>query len=301
MSVTDSTSSSARSSGGSNAPSLTDITDSSAMSPPSTPHSHFQASRLSQESLTSLYHADDRYTQLPLLSPRERRSSSVNASAVKRKRSFASLAAAASRPSSSGGSFTHGRKNSASASVILEGRRLRREYVEASRKSAKEALDEDIRALDSAGQDNAMASRSDEYALDCYFTSLDYLLRAVKLDPTNAITSKAIRARLEATANSFRNLDDDILAYEGRHTEPLPKHTLAAADQAPPSVSKRLEPIHVNGYDAALLLLAFLAPVALLPHRNIRIAWVIVLSIGIMVMRPFRCSSDPTGRAVPLK
>lgn len=57
------------------------------------------------------------------------------------------------------------------------------------------------------------------HTVDCYFTSLDYLIKAVKFEstPSDDRTRKAIRARLQAMADSLAPLVEPIL--ESSYTE----------------------------------------------------------------------------------
>lgn len=138
---------------------------SSLVSPPSTPRSISRASRryedTSQESLTS----DDKYTQIPMMSPRERRSSSAAPSLVKRRKSLASLSSNSALIINSWDLPTPS-KHTSTKSIPAEGRRLIRKNIEASRKSAKEALEEDLRALYLVGQGESVPAVGDDFACE---------------------------------------------------------------------------------------------------------------------------------------
>lgn len=155
------------------APSLTSTSSSSYSSLVSpgitTPRNALLHSRYASHE--SLYSPNDKFTQMPTVSPRERRSSAATLSAMKKRKSLASLhAPGASTPS--GSSTPSRRRSSLSAGGLLahsssnpntpsEGKRLSRKHVEASRRAAKEALEEDLRALDLVGGKGGGASIAD--------------------------------------------------------------------------------------------------------------------------------------------
>lgn len=190
---------------------------SSLSSLPTTPRSSSShtLSRFASRDSLSLYSPDDKFTQIPMVSPRERRSSSATATARRRK-SLASLSIGGGQSTTPTATPS---RHLAPPLVPLEGKRLSRKHVEASRRSAKEALEEDLRALDLVGdtQDRSMV---DDYAcellslileaqlicstlVDCYLTSLDYLVKAWRTDTSDVKTRKAIRARLQVLSDSL--------------------------------------------------------------------------------------------------
>ena len=146
-------------------PSLTGSTTSfsslsSYSSQPTTPKSTSSHTLHRFASRDSLYSpADDKYTQIPMVSPRERRSSSVAVSqSARRRKSLANLSTGAAITPTATPS-----RHLAPPLVPLEGKRLSRKHVEASRRSAKEALEEDLRALDLVGS-SADRSMGEDYA-----------------------------------------------------------------------------------------------------------------------------------------
>ncbi|KAL7009237.1 hypothetical protein EMMF5_001435 [Cystobasidiomycetes sp. EMM_F5] len=207
---------------------------------------------------------EDRFTQMPspLLSHRERyraRSSSISTStSIRKRKSLASLHNTPAMPSpptfilaehtpSLTSTLTYGQPNlsvmtldtppistrrtslSPRTHVLLDGRRLSRRHIEASRRSAKEALEEDLRARHLSQQGSPTSDdyacelafsctwrvrtlRRDASLVDCYFTSLDYLLKAVKVEIGDSDheerTRRAMRARLQAAVDSLTRPED---------------------------------------------------------------------------------------------
>lgn len=142
-------------------------------SPPTTPRSPLPPSRLhrftSHDQLSSFASAQkrdwesttdglndgqDKFTQLPIPSSRERRSSSVTLAghSARRRRSYAnlrkSLVCNSSGIDEELSNTPKGLMSPQSSSE--EGHRLSRKHIEASRRSAREALEEDLRALNSS-------------------------------------------------------------------------------------------------------------------------------------------------------
>lgn len=96
---------------------------------------------------------DDKFTQLPVPSSRERRSSSLTYSARSRK-SLSNLRKPALL-NSAGIDEEHSLSNTPKGMMSpqispLEGNKLSRRHIEASRRSAKEALEEDLRVYDAS-------------------------------------------------------------------------------------------------------------------------------------------------------
>ena len=246
------------------------------------------------------YDSNDRYTQIPRVSPRERRSSSATlvsaaGTSARRRKSLATLAASshgtpastesygtpatvsgkAGRKHSLGGGSSFGTPSlnsllAGAASGLMpphmpsEGKRLSRRPIEASRRSAKEALEEDLRALDlvgaaaagirngsptplntSTGEDYACECRvrpmllqkalaeMSPHAVDCYMSSLDYLVKAVKVDTQNSEddkTRRAIRARLQVLLDSLTT-PEEAATESALRRERLEAELAAAATQ----------------------------------------------------------------------
>ncbi|KAK5458907.1 hypothetical protein LTR55_011991 [Exophiala xenobiotica] len=110
-----------------------------------------------------------------------------------------------------------------------DGRRLSRRHIEASRRSAREALDEDTRALYSND------TNKDDYVLDCYFTSLDYLVKALKIEGPGAYSEKsrgAIRARLQTLLDSLSTPGEVASEQAQRYRQALEETQPVRADPA---------------------------------------------------------------------
>lgn len=274
-------------------PSLSTYSDSTStilspfVSPPTTPRSPLPGSRLhrftsheqlssfvntpssgqqkrdwaSTSSLLSQDYDDDKFTQLPMPSPRERRSSSLTYSshcAARSRRSLANLRKPLLLNNNSSDSTTgideetssSTPKGVANSEVFpIEGNKLSRKHIEASRRSAREALEEDYRALEPG------VSKGDEFVcklssitprqcllilwftkptVDCYFTSLDYLIKALKMEDSNTSDSKhrkAIRVRLQTLLESFSTPEELAEEQAKRYQD------IAKALQAAPSIT----------------------------------------------------------------
>lgn len=174
-------------------------------SPPTTPRSPLPPSRLyhrftSHEQLSSLARghkrdwestsdglndAEDKFTQLPIPSSRERRSSSVTLSSHHSARSRRSLANLRKSLVFNNSGIDEELSSSTPKGLLtpqsgsIEGPRLSRKHIEASRRSAREALEEDLRNLETEG------SRNDDFVCKWF-----YLLRISQLQIAMLMTSQ---------------------------------------------------------------------------------------------------------------
>ena len=108
--------------------------------------------------------------------------------------------------------------------------------------------------------------------MDCYFSSLDHLLKAINLDSnaSDGKIRKAIRARMAAAADSILPSEDEIALPEQGSNNVAPSELTLAMDLAA-FESRRVASSHRVWPGSYLLPCAILALIILLPSRFIRI------------------------------